>query len=369
MSLPTLSQLLSPFPIDAFIRQFDSKAPVVLRPVLSTPLDLERLDRFVAERGLRWPTLHLEDAHGPVPPDRYTRVVQWGTGLEPHLIEPDAVRAGLQRGERVVLPELHRHHGPTGHLVRAYEVSLGMRGGATAVLAPSDAPARALPAQGVHRYLLQCHGTRLCSVATPDGTTEDFELVVGCVMYVPPGHTVSTQPLGGPSLAVDLMLRPIRVRDVAVAELRAFPRDLLRHPAPVGLGQDPSLLVSHWADLVERLLDEADHEAVLESLVDRFVQSRLPLLRGQLGAADAPLYPHTKLRRRAAVMYRVVDTGSAVELRFHGKTIPFPREAEELVKYMATAEAWTPADLDGVPTAHQQAIAERLVAEGFCERV
>ncbi len=286
-SLPTAAQLLSPFTVDAFARQFDNKSPVMLRPVLSTPLDLPSLDRFVADAGLRWPTVHLEDDDGPVHPDSYTHSVQWGTGREHHLVDTDALHAGLLRGWRVVFPELQRHHGPTAALARTYERAFHMRGSATAVLSPRDAAVRTVPDDGVHRYLLQCHGTRTCTVAAPDQPPESFEVVVGCALYVPPGHSVTTAPMGGPSLSVDLSLRPIRVQDLAAAELTAFSHDGLRDPLPMGLGRDPSTLAAEWADLVERMLDEADHQETLETLVDSFVQSRLPLLRGQLTADTA----------------------------------------------------------------------------------
>jgi len=366
MNLPSLAQLLSPFPVEAFIRQFDSKVPVLLRPVLSTPLDLPRLDALVAAGGLRWPTIHLEDASGPIHPDAYTRPIRWGAEPEPFFVDVEALRAGLQAGQRVVWTELQRHHGPTGQLLRAYERAFHMRGRATAVLSPEDAPPREGPASGAHQYLLQCHGARTCTVTSPDGQREDFDLVVGCVVYVPPGHTVTTQPKGGPSLALDFTLQPIRVRDVAVRELRSLPRDRLRGLAPVGQLAPSQALAAAWKDQVDQLLDAVDHTEVVEQLVDRFVQSRLPMLPGQLAASAMSIDPSTPLRRRPSVMYRLVDNGEAVELRFHGKAIPFPRGAEELVQFLAESPRWTPADIDGVTPAQQLAIARTLVVEGFC---
>lgn len=367
--LPALHQLLSPFPIDAFIKQFDNQSPVMLRPVISTPLDLPALDAFVAEAGLRWPTVHLEDEDGPRHPASYSRSVQWGPGQEHHLVDIEALRAGLARGERVVLPDLQRQHGPSAHLTRAYESSLQMRGSATAVLAPADAAPRTIPAAALHRHLVQCHGVRTCVVTTPDGTEETFEVVVGCALYVPPGHTVTTTPTRGASLAVDISLQPIRIRDLAAAELATIPRDKLRDAAPFGLGQDPQRLQSTWAALVDGLLDDVDHEAMLEELVDGFVQTRLPMLRGQLTSAHRPVERTTRIRRRPTVVYRITDNGSAIELRFHGKGITFPRGADAVVEFIATSPEWTAEDLTGVPPEHQLAIVRRLVSEGFCERL
>ena len=73
-----------------------------------------------------------------------------------------------------------------------------------------------------------------------------------------------------------------------------------------------------------------------------------------------PILPHTTIRRRPAVMYRITHLGSKVELRFHGKTIPFPGGTEDLVKYIAESQRWTPADLPGLPPNYQQAIARQL---------
>ena len=367
--LPSLQQLLSPFPVDAFTRQYDNRVPVILRPVVSTPIDLQDLDAFVAEAGLRWPTVHLEDEDGPIHPSAYTTGVQWGSGVEPHLVQVADLRAGLQRGHRVVFPDIQRHHGSSAHVTRAYEASLHMRGSATAVLAPPDAAPRTIPAAALHHHLLQCHGTRTCMVTTPDGSSETFEVVVGCALYVPPGHTVSTTPSNGPSLAMDLALRPIRIRDLAAAELATIPRDRLRDPVPAGLGRDPNTLKRAWAGVVDQLLEGTNHEQVLESLVDGFVQSRLPMLRGQLTAPKRPLDAHTRIRRRPTVMYRIIDHDSAIELRFHGKAVTFPRGADAVVDFIVQASDWAPVDLTGVPSDHQLAIAQRLVSEGFCEFV
>ena len=320
----------------------------------------------MAEAGLRWPTVHLEDDDGPIHPDAYTQSVPWGPGREHHLIDVARLREGLQGGSRVVFPDLQRQHGPTAHVTRAYEASLHMRGSATAVLAPAEAEPRTLPSAALHRHLLQCHGTRSCVVTAPDQSTESFEVVVGCALYVPPGHTVTTQPSNGASLAVDVTLQPIRIRDVAAAELMAIPRDRLRALAPAGQGQDPEALRSTWTGLVEQLFEAVDHQEVLEGLVDRFTQTRLPMLRGQLAAPQRPIEPHTRIGRRPTVMYRIVDNGSAIELRFHGKAVTFPRGADAVVEFIVEADAWSPSDLEGVPPEHQLAIAKRLVSEGFC---
>lgn len=375
--LPSIAQLVSPFPLEAFTRQYDGRAPVVLRPVVSTPLDLPRLDAFVATAGLRWPTVYLEDADGPVHPDAYTRSVQWGAGVEHHLADPAALHAGLVAGKRLVLPELQRHHAETAQLVRAFERALHMRGRATAVLAPASAAPRVRPAVAEHQHLLQCHGLRACTVRSPEGAEESFEVVVGCALYVPPGHTVTTAPEGGPSLSVDLALRPIRVRDVAAAELGSLPRDTLRDLAPVGLwaehlaaeGSEKAAVGPAWSARVDALLGEIDHGAVVESLVDGFVQSRLPSLRGQLLARSRPVRPDARFRRRPDAMVRVVRVPDGVELRFHGKAVRLPTGAEELARHLTEAPEWGLDDLFGVPESHRRSLALRLVSEGLCEQL
>ena len=191
----------------------------------------------------------------------------------------------------------------------------------------------------------------------------------GKVLYVPPGHGVTTEPTAGASLAVDVSLRPIRMRDLAAAELATIPRDQLRAPIPHNLGQNPDALVRQWTDLVESLLDDVDHEGILEGLVDQFVQTRLPMLRGQLTASRDVVGPRTRIRRRSTAMYRVADTGSGLELRFHGKGVTFPPGAGAVVNHIVTAADWCAEELLGVPPNHQLAIARLLVSEGFCEVV
>ena len=93
------------------------------------------------------------------------------------------------------------------------------------------------------------------------------------------------------------------------------------------------------------------------------------MLRGQLTAPKRQLDAHTRIRRRPTVMYRITDNGSAIELRFHGKAVTFPRGADSVVEFIVDSSDWSPAELTGVPPAHQLAIAQRLVSEGFCEFV
>lgn len=363
--LPTLAQLLSPFPVHAFLRQYDGKGPALLRPVVSTPLDLARLDALVARTVLTWPAVHVEDAHGAVHPDTYT-LPEARSGVA-WRIDVGALAEALGAGHRVVLSELQRHHAPTAHLVRAFEQALHMRGSATAVLAPHSAGPRTLRAEGVHRHLLQCSGFRACTVVGPDGHEDTFEVTAGCALYVPPQHAVTMAPARGPSLSVDLTLKPMRARDVAAAELATVSREALRACAPVGVLARPGAASEQWAGMVDELLDDADHQAALESLVDRFVQTRLPSLRGQLHALDTRLEPHTCLRRRPGVMARVVDLDDAVELRFHGKVVRFPYGGGELARYVSESPEWRPADLSSVPEPNRLELAGHLVAEGLCE--
>ena len=369
MRLPELQQLVSPFPPEVFARQMDGKEAILLRPVLSTPLDLAGLDALVAERSLRWPTITLRDGDDELSPGGLSRSVDWGGQGQVSVADPEALHAGLKRGCCVCLPDLHRHHGPTAVLVRALERTFHMRGRSEAVLAPADArswsPKRL---SRTHRYVLQCVGRRAVTVTQAGLPDASFDHVPGTALYVPPGASTHFE-LEEDSLWIDIELTPITIAKLAAAELRAAAgRDDMRAPLPVGLLSDGTDLVAAWGRKVDAILEDVDHEAVLEAEVERFVQTRLPLLRGQLAAAGHALQDHTVLRRRPGLMYRVIRTDRGVELRFHGKTIGLPPGSQELLTMAAEEPSWRASELP-LPDAHRLKFIGHLLREGFLEVV
>jgi len=369
MRLPEFQQLVSPFPPEVFARQMDGKEAVLLRPVLSTPLDLAGLDALVAARSLRWPTITLRDGDDELSPGSFTRTVSWGRRGEVPVADPDALRAGLSRGCCVCLPDLHRQHGATASLVRALERVFHMRGRCEVVLAPRDArPWGEKRLSRAHRYIVQCVGRRRVQVVQ-DGLPEAaFDQVPGTALYVPPGAGTRFE-LDEDALWIDIELTPISVASLAAAELRAAAtRDDMRAVLPVGLWAEGDSLSDAWRKKVDSILEEVDHEAVLESEVDRFVQGRLPLLRGQLGASDRRVHPNTLLRRRPGLMYRVVRMDRGVELRFHGKTIGLPPGSQGLLDFAAEQPSWRAGDLP-LPETHRLGFVQHLLREGFLEVV
>jgi len=368
MRLPELQQLVSPFPPEVFVGHMDGKEAVLLRPVLSTPLELAELDRIIADTALRYPTVTLRDGDDELSAGSFCQVVSWG-GRSVQLADPDSLREGLSRGCCVCLPELHRQHGPTARLVRALERTFHMRGRSTAVLAPADA--RAWSARQLarsHRYILQCVGRRTVEVTHPDLPPAVFEQVAGTAVYVPPGASTRFE-LDGHALWLDIELTPITASDVAAAELKsAASTDKMRGVLPVGLFGGDEDLSKGWAERVERILEDVDHESVLDGIVERFVQTRLPLLGGQLGASERRVHANTTLRRRPGLMYRVVRVDRGVELRFHGKTVGLPPGAEELLEFAAEQPSWRAGELP-LPESHRLGFVHHLLREGFVEVV
>jgi hypothetical protein len=369
MRLPELQQLVSPFPPEVFTRQMDGKEAILLRPVLSTPLDLPGLDALVSDRSLRWPTITLRDGDDELSPGGLSRSVRWGGQGEVSVADPAALQAGLKRGCCVCLPDLHRHHGATAALVRALERTFHMRGRSEAVLAPADARSWSpKPLLRTHRYVLQCVGRRAVTVTQTGLPDASFDQVPGTALYVPPGASTRFE-LEEDSLWIDIELTPITIARLAAAELRAAAgRDDMHGLLPVGLWSDGTDLAAAWQRKVDSILEEVDHEAVLEAEVDRFVQTRLPLLRGQLQAPVQSVQDATILRRRPGLMYRVVRTDRGVELRFHGKTIGLPPGSQELLAVVAEEPSWRAGDLL-LPDAHRLEFIRHLLREGFVEVV
>jgi hypothetical protein len=123
------------------------------------------------------------------------------------------------------------------------------------------------------------------------------------------------------------------------------------------------------AALVERLAEELVPPRVAAARRRRLVDTRTPVLDGQLSqlrALDA-LSAASLVERRPTVLADVAHTDGVVELAFEGRRVRFPAHAREPVVHLATAEAPTlVADLPGaLDEAGRLVLVRRLVREGF----
>jgi cupin superfamily protein len=121
-------------------------------------------------------------------------------------------------------------------------------------------------------------------------------------------------------------------------------------------------------DLLERLGERMGAEDVARRTRARFVDTRRPVVDGQLEEVRAldSLSPETPLERRATVIADLEGT----TLSFEGKHVTFPEHAREELEAVFTAEGpFTAADLSGgLDEDSRLVLVRRLIREGFLRR-
>jgi hypothetical protein len=122
------------------------------------------------------------------------------------------------------------------------------------------------------------------------------------------------------------------------------------------------------ADLLERLAYRLGAEDVARRARARLVNSRRPILDGQLEEVRAleSLTVETPLERRATVIADLEGT----MLSFEGKHVAFPEHArEELEAVFAAEEPFTATELPGgLDDDSRLVLVRRLIREGFLRR-
>jgi lysine-specific demethylase/histidyl-hydroxylase NO66 len=196
----------------------------------------------------------------------------------------------------------------------------------------------------------------------PGDPVDDVTLAAGDTLYLPRGWPHEAVAADADSLHVTVGLHPPTRIDALRDALADCADDVEFRRALDAGGELPP-------ELLERLAARLRPDAVTRRARRRFVDSRRPILDGQLAqlrALDA-LELATPLRRRPTVICDLEETAAGVTLRFEGKAVAFPPQAAAAVAFAhAAGGPFCAAELPGpLDEAGRLVLVRRLVREGF----
>jgi bifunctional lysine-specific demethylase and histidyl-hydroxylase NO66 len=346
-------------------------------------LTLDEVDRLLSATALRVPAFRLVRDGRPLPASAFTMSAKVGGVASSGLADPRRIFALVDEGATVVLQGAHRYHPPLARLCRDLELELGHPCQVNAYVTPPGA--RGL---GVHHdahdvFVLQAFGSKHWQVhptpaekRTGNGSVRELVLEPGDALYLPTGTPHAGQAQRALSGHLTVGIHPRSWRD-AVRKVvdRAFDDARLDEPLPAGYHRD---LAGFAEELRERALDVArqwdkvDVDEVAAGVVDRFLTTRAPLLRGGLvdRARLADLDDDSVVRRRAGSACEVRPAGDRVRLLLGDRELRMPAWLQPTLHDLASSTgAMRVGDLTGLDAPSRLVLVRRLVREGLLEVV
>jgi lysine-specific demethylase/histidyl-hydroxylase NO66 len=348
-------------------------------------LTLDEVDRLLSSTALRVPAFRLVRDGRPLPVTAYTTSAQVGGQAVSGLADPARVFRLVDEGATVVLQGAHRFHPPLGRLCRELELALGHPCQVNAYVTPPGA--RGL---GVHHdshdvFVLQAFGTKHWQVhPTPveqraaAGPAEAREMVLepGDALYLPTGtpHAARAQQALSGHLTVGVHARSWRDIVRLVVD-RALDDARLAEPLPAGYYRDVGRFAEELRERVldvSRQWDKVDAGEVARGVVDKFLTSRPPLLRG--GLLDrvrlAGLGDDSVVRRRVGSVCELRPAGGRVRVLLGDRELRMPGWLEPTLRHIASAaDGVRVGDLRALDAESRLVLVRRLVREGLLEVV
>ncbi len=344
-------------------------------------LSLDEVDRILSTTSPRTPSFRLVKAGEQIPEAAYTRSGTTGSKPVAGMADPGRVFGLFEQGATIVLQGLHRYHEPVTRFCRDLEVELGHPSQANAYITPPGAQGLELHDDPHDVFVLQAFGTKSWEVheapGEPSREPMRAEIRPGDCIYMPTGtpHAASTQRTlsGHLTIGVHVVAWKDVLRD-AIKALEADPS--LGEPIPAGWTADPEAFVN---ELRERLaqagsdLSNLDARGIVDARLERFLSTRLPLLRG--GLADQVLLEDvtddTRFERREGSILVLRTRDDTLIALLGDRHLEMPAWLEPAMRRIAGSPSFALGELSNVvPDRDSRAVlARRLVREGLLRPV
>jgi ribosomal protein L16 Arg81 hydroxylase len=380
----TLDRLLAPIGRDVFLRAHWEQQPLVVhredRAWWRDLLTVDDLNRVLTTRHMHHPGVGLINAARKIAPEEFT----YPSGL----IDTARLYRHFAEGSTISLNGFETEHPALAALCRSMERDLSTRFQTNLYYTPENAQGFRTHYDSHDVFVLQVHGSkhwRLYNTPVelpyrrqefhPDEhatgeVTAEFVLHPGDLAYVPRGVMHDARTTGDESLHVTLGVLFTSWTDVVVESLGLLGlRDpTFRKGLPVGFARadfDRGPARAQFRDLLRRFAEGADFDAAFEHFIDDLVDTRQPILPGQIDQVHrlASITVASRVSQRD-VLYRIREEGDHAVLQVYGGTINFPKFALGALRYAMEHARFTPADLPDLDDEGRVTLVRRLVREG-----
>jgi hypothetical protein len=344
-------------------------------------LSLDEVDRILSTTSLRTPSFRLVKAGEQIPESVYTRSGTTGSKPVSGMVDPARVFVLFERGATIVLQGLHRFHEPVTRFCRDLEVELGHPCQANAYITPPGAQGLALHDDPHDVFVLQAFGTKSWEVHEAPGELERepirAEIRPGDCVYMPTGtpHAASTQRSLSGHLTIGVHV--VTWRDVLRDAMKALEADpSLDGSIPAGWTADLEAVVQQLSERLAQAasaLSNLDARAMVDARLERFLSTRLPLLRGglveQILAED--ITDETRLERREGSILVLRTRDDTLIALLGDRRLEMPGWLEPAMRRIADDPVFALGEIStALPDRDSRAVlARRLVREGLLRPV
>ncbi|HZQ64492.1 MAG TPA: cupin domain-containing protein [Gaiellaceae bacterium] len=342
-------------------------------------LSVADVERLVCSGGLRYPAFRMVKEGGQIRLAEYATDLNWRPDPFTGVADPDRVAAAFEQGATIVLQALHLSWAPVARFCRRLEAELGYPAQANSYYTPRDSQGFAVHHDTHDVFVLQVAGEKHWRIYDPlwelplkqqryskelgehGRPVLELTLRAGDTLYLPRGWLHDALTSETDSLHITVGVNVHTWIDAVRAALDECEDDVeFRRSVPA----DGEMQV----DLLGRLAERLTPDAVARRRRRRFVDSRRPILDGQLEEVRAlsALGVDTMVERRPTAIADLDGT----TLSFEGKHVTFPDHVREELEAVATAgEPFCAADLPGdLDDESRLVLLRRLIREGFLRR-
>lgn len=386
----TLARILAPFDRARFLAEHWERKPLIVRrddrAYWRELITLDDVNHVLTSRHLHHPAVGMTNAARKIGPEEFS----FPSGL----VDTARLYRHFAEGSTITLNGFETEHPALALLCRSMERELSIRFQTNLYFTPAQAQGFRTHFDSHDVFVIQVHGSKHWTLYdtpvelpyrrqefnpaeyTAGPVSAEFVLHEGDMAYVPRGVMHDARTTGEESLHVTLGVLFTSYTDLLVEALAmvglgdpAFRRGL--PPGFARPGFDRAALREEFRALCRRFAERADLDAALELFIDDVIDTRQPLLPGQIDELRAlgALTEDTALSARPALLYRLREAGDEVVLQVYGSAIRFPAHVREPLAWLLEQPRFTPAELPGtLDPAGRLTLVRRLVREGVLQR-